>query len=142
MANSVQVYLLDQNGIDWPRAFSTWSWLLPPEFTLWLVNRFGDAFLVLPDGTIHMLDVGGGTLTKVAENRDDFCNKIDESDNANDWLMIPLVDELVAAGLRLQPPAAHCPKACRAGKPGRGSSPSPGCSWLVFASRNAAPPSS
>ena len=29
--------------------------------------------------------------------------KIDEDDNANDWLMIPLVDRLVAAGVLLKP---------------------------------------
>jgi hypothetical protein len=32
-------YLIDQGGIDWPQALASWSWLLPPEFTLWLVKR-------------------------------------------------------------------------------------------------------
>jgi hypothetical protein len=82
---------------------ASWSWLVPSEFTLWLVNRFADLFLVLPDGTVHMLDVGAGTLSKIAESRDDFCTKIDEDDNANQWLMIPLVDRMVAAGVVLQP---------------------------------------
>jgi hypothetical protein len=41
-----------------------------------------------------------------AESRDDFCTKIDEDDNANNWLMIPLVDRCVAAGLHLKP--AQC----------------------------------
>ncbi len=50
-----------------------------------------------------MLDVGLGTLTKLAESRDEFSRKIDEGDNANQWLAIPLVDELVAADVRLQP---------------------------------------
>ena len=103
MLSSIQDYLIDQTGIDWLKAFSSWSWLVPPEFTLWLVNRFGDMFLVLADGTVHMLDVGAGTLTKVAESRDDFCTKIDEGNNANQWLMIPLVDKLVSAGILLQP---------------------------------------
>jgi hypothetical protein len=103
---SLADYLIDQSGIDWSKALESWGWLLPPEFTLWLVNRFADLFLVLPDGTVHMLDVGTGTLTKVAESRDDFCNKIDEEDNANQWLMIPLVDRMVAAGVVLQ--AGQC----------------------------------
>jgi hypothetical protein len=59
VAISIADYLIDQSGIDWPKALCSWSWLLPPEFTLWLVNRFGDLFLVLPDDTVHMLDVGG-----------------------------------------------------------------------------------
>jgi hypothetical protein len=101
--SSIHEYLIDQSGVDWPKALSTWSWLLPPKFTLWLANRFADLFLVLPDATVHMLDVSAGTLTKVAESRGDFCAKIDDADTANDWLMIPLVDKLVTAGIRLLP---------------------------------------
>jgi hypothetical protein len=99
----VQNYLIDQTGIDWQKALSSWSWLVPPEFTLWLVNRIADLFLVFPDGSVHMLDVGAGTLAKVADSRKEFCVRIDDEDNANDWLAIPLVDKLVAAGIRLQP---------------------------------------
>ncbi len=64
------------------------------------MNRFGDLILILPDGTIHKLDVGGGSIAKVAENQDGFCKKIDEED-ANDWRMIPLVNRLVARGVDL-----------------------------------------
>jgi hypothetical protein len=103
MAISLTDYLIDQGGIDWPSVLASWSWLLPPQFDLWLVNRFADLFLVLPDGTVHMLDVGSGTLTKLADSRDDFTAQLDEDDNANEWLMIPLVDKMVAAGVVLQP---------------------------------------
>src|SRR5262249_53357006 len=101
--STVQDYLIEQSGIDWPKVLSSWSWLLPSEFTLWLVNRFADLFLALRDGSVHMLDVGVGTLTRIADSRDDSCSKIDEGENANEWLMIPLVDKLVAAGIKLQP---------------------------------------
>jgi hypothetical protein len=67
------------------------------------MNRYGDLFMILPDGTVHMLDVGAGSFAKVAENKDDFGRRIDEDDNAEDWLMIPLVDRLVAAGVLLKP---------------------------------------
>ena len=50
-----------------------------------------------------MFDVGAGTLKKLAESRDDFCRLVDEGENANDWLAIPLVDEMVASGMRLKP---------------------------------------
>ncbi|MBS0265544.1 MAG: DUF1851 domain-containing protein [Planctomycetes bacterium] len=106
MAISITDYLIDQEGIEWSKVWASWSWLLPSEFTLWLVNRFADLFLVLPDGTVHMLDVGAGTLMKVAESRDDFADQIDIDENANEWLMIPLVDRLVAAGMTLRP--GHC----------------------------------
>jgi hypothetical protein len=103
VASSIHDYLIDQDGIDWSSAFKSWAWLLPEEFTLWLVNRFGDLFLVPPDGSVHMLDVGAGTLTRVAKSRADFSKKMDEADNANEWLMIPLVDQCRAAGVHLKP---------------------------------------
>jgi len=98
---SVHDYLVDHRDFDWQMLFKEWTWLVPKEFTVWLMNRFGDLFLVFEDGSVHMLDVGGGTLERVASSREDFGFKIDEDDNANDWLMIPLVDDLVAAGITL-----------------------------------------
>ena len=96
-------YLIDQRGIEWPKVLQNWSWMLPSELTVWMVNRFADLFLVFTDGTVHMLNVGAGTVTKLAEHRDDFVNKIDENDNADDWLLIPLANELVATGVTLKP---------------------------------------
>jgi hypothetical protein len=100
---SVDDYLIDHTGFDWAQLLDDWRWLLPAMFTVWLVNRYGDLFMTTPDGCVHMLDVGAGTLTQVADNRDDFVIKIDEDNNANDWLMIPLVDRLVSAGMLLKP---------------------------------------
>jgi hypothetical protein len=100
---TVQDYLIDHTDFDWPNLLVGWNWLLPPKFTVWLVNRFGDLFLVLPDDSVHLLDVGAGTLTRLADNQDEFCRKIDEGENASKWLMIPLIDKLVAAGVGLQP---------------------------------------
>ena len=79
------------------------SWLLPREVAVWIVNRFGDLFLTLDDRSIHMLDVGAGSLTRLADDREQFATLIDQGNNANDWLMVPLVDKLVAAGLTLRP---------------------------------------
>jgi hypothetical protein len=100
---SVHDYLIDHAGFNWPNLLKDWTWLLPNEFTVWIMNRFGDVFIVLDDGTVHILDVEGGTLKRVADSRDDFCVKVDTDDNANDWLMIPLIDRLVAAGMTLEP---------------------------------------
>lgn len=68
---------------------------------MWLANRYGDLFLILNDGSVSMLDVGAGTFQRVAEDRDDFARRLDVADNANDWFMMPLVDELVAKGMKL-----------------------------------------
>jgi hypothetical protein len=100
---SIHDYLIEHDSVDWPNLLSPWASLLPRELTVWLMNRFGDLFLVFQDGTVHMFDVGLGKIKKVASSRDDFGKKLDEGDNANQWLMIPLIDELVRAGVYLQP---------------------------------------
>ena len=68
------------------------------------MNRFGDAFVVTEDGAVSMLDVGAGSFERLADNRDHFSELLDVDNNANVWLMIPLIDECVAAGMTL---AAH-----------------------------------
>ena len=100
-APSINDYLFDQHGHDWGKLLADWSWLLPSECTVWMVNRFAEMVLVLPDETVHYFDVGGGTLTKVAETRDEFRDWSQEEGNTNDWLMIPLVDKLVDPGILL-----------------------------------------
>ena len=96
---NVHDYLIEQSGKDWSDLLADWSGMLPSSFTVWLVNRFGDVFVVFEDGSIHMLDVGIGAIKRVADDRDHFATLLDTGDNANNWFMIPLVDKCVAAGL-------------------------------------------
>ncbi len=96
-------YLIDQNGIDWGMLLAEWIPRLPPEFTVWMVNRFGDLIVMLEDGSVYYMDFSANELRRIAESRDDFIKKIGNDDNANDWLMIPLVDACVAAGMQLRP---------------------------------------
>ena len=96
-------YLLDHSEVDWPIVLASWRWLLPETVTVWIVNRFGDVFAALDDDSIHMLDVGGGTFERVADSRDHFADLMYVDDNANDWLMVPLIDALVDAGKPLKP---------------------------------------
>jgi hypothetical protein len=98
---NIHDYLIDQSGKDWSELLSGWTAVLPPPFTVWLVNRFGDVFAVFEDGSVHMLDVGTGVIQRLADNRDDFATQIDAGNNASNWLLIPLVDQCVAAGLTL-----------------------------------------
>jgi len=96
-------YLIDQTGIDWAEVMADWAWLLPASYTLWMVNRFGDSILVMEDGTVHMLDIGAGTLKQLARDREAFCVDVDTGSNADYWLLISLVDKCVSAGLVLKP---------------------------------------
>jgi hypothetical protein len=103
---TIHDYLLNHDGVDWRTMLAGWGKLLPRSFSVWLVNRFGDLFIVAADGQIHLLETGTGMLKQIAVSQDDFCQKIDLADNAGDWLMIPLVDKLVAAGKKLS--AGQC----------------------------------
>lgn len=94
-------YLIDQTDYDWGSMLSEWRSLLPEEFTLWMVNRFGDLFIVANDGSVLLLDVGAGTLRQLAKGQSEFADQIDEGNNANEWLLIPLVDACVATGMTL-----------------------------------------
>jgi hypothetical protein len=96
-------YTLNTEGVDWADLLSAWAWLLPREFTVWFANRFGNLFLVFDDDSVRLLDVADASLETLADSRDHFSAVIDEGNNANDWLMIPLVDKLVEAGVKLGP---------------------------------------
>ena len=100
---NVNDYLIDQGGFDWQAMLTGWAEILPQTFTMWLVSRFGDVFIIAEDGAVHQLDVSGGTLDRVADTRDHFAALIDVPQNANNWLMIPLVDQCVKSGMSLQP---------------------------------------
>ncbi len=103
---NIHDYLIDQTGLDWESLLEEWHWLLPSEFRVWLLTRMGDLFITVPDGSIHMLDVGAGKLQRVAQSREEFCTKMDMPEVADDWLMIPIVDQLVASGAVLG--SGHC----------------------------------
>ena len=100
---SVNDYLIDHSNFDWDSLLTEWKPILPESFTVWLMNRFGDLFLVTDDGSVHQLDVGMGSFEKVADSQNHFADLCEDPENVSDWLMIPLVDELEAAGLSLSP---------------------------------------
>jgi hypothetical protein len=93
-------YVIDHSARkDWATLLSAWGDLLPASFDLFLVNRFGDAVVVLSDGSVHMLDIGAGVFPRLANNLDEFIDQLPAY--ARNWLMIPLVDECAAAGMSL-----------------------------------------
>jgi hypothetical protein len=94
-------YLIEQQGKDWAELLSEWAPPLPRSFTVWMVNLFGDVIAVFEDGSVHLLDMGCGTLERLADSRNHFCDLADRKDNASNWLMIPLTDACRAAGMVL-----------------------------------------
>jgi hypothetical protein len=94
----VRPYLLSQDGLDAGALFAHWEHLLPDAFTLWLLNRFGEAILVFDDGSVHRLSPELGALEALAPDREAFHRAVDRPENAAAWLRLPDVDAAVAAG--------------------------------------------
>jgi hypothetical protein len=98
---NVHDYLIDQEDTDWQSIMQCWSWLLPENFTIWLVTRFADLIFVYEDGSVHLLRSDSGSVEALAESKESFLQKIDIDNNASDWLSIPLVDKCVSSGMIL-----------------------------------------
>jgi hypothetical protein len=49
---NINDYLIDLAGFDWQAMLAGWAEILPETFTMWLVNRFGDAFIIAEDGSV------------------------------------------------------------------------------------------
>ena len=62
-------YTIDHSSVDWPDLLATWAWLVPAQFRVWIMNRYGDLFLQFEDGSVNMLDVGRGSLERLADSR-------------------------------------------------------------------------
>ena len=71
MENAVNVndYLIDHAGFDWQALLAGWAEILPQTFEIWLVNRFGDVFIIADDGSVHHLDVAVGTLDRLGRRK-------------------------------------------------------------------------
>ena len=94
-------YLLETAGLDWEALLAPWQDELPPEFQLWLVNRFAEPFIVDPGGKVTLLRLDDGKLEPLADSRDAFLNVVD--DHVEDWFLAPLVSRMAEAGAVLAP---------------------------------------
>lgn len=74
-----------------------WSWLVDPAMRAFMCATSGDVFFEAADGSVHWLDTGIGSLDRIAADREEFVTLLRE-DGGTEWLMAPLVAELLEAG--------------------------------------------
>lgn len=98
-----EVYTLDPGEHEWEALLRPWDWRLPEAYAVRLANRYGDVFLEVPGAGVMALDIGQGTLEPVAASLEEFERGLEDPEKAAMWLMIPLVDQLVASGSRPGP---------------------------------------
>jgi hypothetical protein len=97
-----QQYLLPVSRPDWIELFADWQSLLPSGSTPWLLTKFGEVFVIQPDGKVGMLQVSGFHYETVAKDETDFREWLEDPDRMAEWFLAPLVDQLEAAGKHLQ----------------------------------------
>jgi hypothetical protein len=92
---------LSPAGLDFDELMECWRWLVDDSFRPVLLSATGDFFLADGAGTVHWLDTGWGTLTKVANNVDEFNRLRVDPTNARQWFRASLIGQLKGAGVTL-----------------------------------------
>jgi hypothetical protein len=88
----------DIGGIPVERLLDEWEWLVNGKFGLLAVNAFGGLFLEDTQGTVHRLDVTGGTMSMIASSSEEF-TKAASSGKAGKWLLDDLLAQAEQRGL-------------------------------------------
>lgn len=81
-----------------------WTDLLPVQRRVLGANLFGDVFLADATGAIHMLEISAASIREIAPSEAEFRERCIE--DADGWLLRPLVDRCRSAGMVLGP--AQC----------------------------------
>lgn len=84
---------LDMDEISSERLLQEWKWLAPGEFRLLAVNRFGGLFLQDIHGSVHRLDVIGGTISSVADSTAEFQEAARNAAKKRAWFLEELAEQ-------------------------------------------------
>lgn len=95
-------YVINKEAHDWPLLLDNWGWTLPDHFGVLLINTFGDVILETEDGSVHILDVNSGGLTRLSPSREGFMELLAQPENTASWFYLPLVDALRNQGMILK----------------------------------------
>lgn len=90
----------DEKSSD--RLTQDWAWLIGTDKTPILVSSIGDMFLDDGSNKIYWLNSGDGTLTKVAENIEEFRAKLQDPEVVRDWFLVDLITALKEEGKKLE----------------------------------------
>ena len=89
----------DSETLDSERLLREWRWLCPQSLTVIRRNAFGDLFLRDEAGRVHMLDVGSGVFTLIAESVSEFTELAKTPERREEWFAEREVNAAAERGL-------------------------------------------
>jgi hypothetical protein len=92
---------VDFTHIDLIRLTESWDWLIGNDKTPILVSSIGDIFLEDRNKKCYWLNVGEGIFEKVAEDKTEFKEKLNDKEIVNEWFLVELVATLKKGGMEL-----------------------------------------
>lgn len=92
---------VDFTHIDLNRLTESWDWLIGNDKTPILISSIGDIFLEDRNEKCYRLNVGEGIIEKVAEDKTEFKEKLNDNEIVSDWFLVELVAELKKGGMEL-----------------------------------------
>ena len=75
----------DSETLDTERLLCYWRWLCPQSLTVIERNAFGDLFLRDEAGTVHMLNVGSGDFSLIADSVQEFTELSKTPERREQW---------------------------------------------------------
>jgi hypothetical protein len=95
---------IDLNKIDVADILSCWSWALADVDmdTVFIVSCLGDIFFIGEDKGVYWLQCDCGDLSKIAEDRDEFADKLSDCEYYENIFLPELVIQLKNAGKTLK----------------------------------------
>jgi len=95
--------VIDFTEIDNNEIIKNWIWLIGEDKSPIMISCIGDMFLEGTGGKVYWLNVGDGTIEEVANSKEEFLSKMNESEISANWFMFGLVSEIYDSGLTPKP---------------------------------------
>lgn len=83
--------LIEAHDLDADVLEHGWAWLVKGQFSAIAASKFGDWFLLRPNGAVEMLDAIEGTLEQVASSHAEFKELINTQEKQEKWLLSEFV---------------------------------------------------
>ena len=95
--------------LDRKSLLSDWEWLIGTSKLPILLAACGNAFIQdTNDGSVHILDVGAGTLRQVASSLEDLRSLLSDKDFVVDNFAVQMIGDLRASGCALAAGEIYC----------------------------------